>query len=120
MASSSSSSSKGLTSVRVGGRSSSSSSSSSGGGGRRLGSWLAVALLMAASLPGAVSKVVSGRVALNNATQWAYLTKFSYSLGSGNFTLDVKAGVRVCMCRVSVWHGHGQGPLGWSGMVGLA
>lgn len=111
MASSSKSSSKGLTTVRVGGRRSSSagtsstSSASSHRGGRRSGvgprlaSWMAVLLLLALALPGAVAKVVSGQVALNNATQWAYLTKFSYSLGSGNFTLDVKpASVRGRAC----------------------
>lgn len=112
MASSSKSSSKGLTTVRVGGRRSSSagtsstSSASSHRGGRRSGvgprlaSWMAVLLLLLAlALPGAVAKVVSGQVALNNATQWAYLTKFSYSLGSGNFTLDVKpASVRGRAC----------------------
>ncbi len=92
--SSSSSSSKGLTSVRVGGSGKQSSH-------RRAGlaaPWLALALLLlaAALLPGAMAKVVSGKVALNNATQWVYLTKFSYSLGSGNFTLDVKPVVRVC------------------------
>lgn len=61
----------------------------------RLASWLAVALLLAMALPGALAKVVTGQLALNNNTRWAYLTKFSYSLGSGNFTLDVKPSATV-------------------------
>lgn len=96
--SSKSNSSAGLTSVRVGGRTSSRRAASSSLG-RRLGFalWMAAALLLAAALPGAVAKVVTGQVTLNNGTQWAYLTKFSYSLGSGNFTLDVKPAVCACV-----------------------
>ena len=74
--------------------SSSSSSSSSRGGKRRGAGRLALttlALLLASSVQLAAGKVVRGNVVLNNATTWAYLTKFSYSLGSGNFSLDVKA-----------------------------
>lgn len=73
--------------------------------GPRLTSWMAVVLLLACALPGAVAKVVTGQVALNNATQWAYLTKFSYSLGSGNFTLDVTPSVRC----VSLHRSHQAG-----------
>jgi hypothetical protein len=49
------------------------------------------AILLLNLMKTTTAKVVSGSVTLNNQTQWAYLTKFSYSLGSGNFTLDVKS-----------------------------
>ena len=63
----------------------------------RLGSrsglaWGCIAFILGALCQGVSSKVVTGEVALNNGTQWSYLTKFSYSQGSGNFTLDVKPG----------------------------
>ena len=48
-------------------------------------------LLALQSLGTATAKIVSGQVTLSNQTSWVYLTKFSYSQGSGNFTLDVKA-----------------------------
>ncbi|TFJ83874.1 hypothetical protein NSK_004971 [Nannochloropsis salina CCMP1776] len=35
------------------------------------------------------AKIVSGQVALSSGKPWAYLSKFSYSLGTGNFTLEV-------------------------------
>lgn len=54
--------------------------------------WGGLALLLCTLCQDAMAKIVKGEVALHNATQWTYLTKFSYSQGSGNFTLDVKAG----------------------------
>ncbi len=54
------------------------------------GSALALLLLLC-SPQQATAKIVSGQVVLDGANPWAYLTKFSYSQGSGNFTLDAKA-----------------------------
>jgi hypothetical protein len=48
-------------------------------------------LLFLQSLGTTTAKIVSGQATLSNQTSWMYLTKFSYSQGSGNFTLDVKA-----------------------------
>lgn len=37
------------------------------------------------------AKIMEGTVQLDARTPWAYLTKFSYSRGSGNFTLEVNS-----------------------------
>ena len=70
------------------------------------------AILLLSLMETATAKVVTGSVTLNNQTQWAYLTKFSYSLGSGNFTLDVKSSnvssrrIRYITERVTIIYQH--------------
>lgn len=50
---------------------------------------LAFALALALVVPGSRAKTVTGQLQLDGSNEWAYLSKFSYSLGAGNFTLHV-------------------------------
>lgn len=55
-----------------------------------------IVFLILQGLGSVTAKIVSGQVALSSGKPWAYLSKFSYSLGTGNFTLEVtEASVRI-------------------------
>lgn len=50
----------------------------------------AVALALSLVMPTAEAKLVTGELELKEKKEWVYLSKFSYSLGSGNFTVNVQ------------------------------